>query len=126
MRKAEEKELLFELRKKGGDEFIPLTGEYYGQSFELYNRKHVTNDLRKSFYSFRFTIHKALQLKNVPPELCFAITGHVPQFDNEKVGSEDQLLADRHTALEQLEYPGLDLKGLKARLDRLLTAEKEI
>lgn len=120
-RKALGKELLFDLRKKGDAESIPLTGDYYGQSFESYNRKHVTNDLRKSFYSFRFTLHKALQLKGVSPELCFAITGHLPQYDSEQVTAEDPRLADKFNALVQLDYPGLELAGLKARLDSLLT-----
>ena len=119
LRNARGRELLFELRKKGSDEFIPLTGEYYGQTFEAFNRKHVTNDLRKGFLSFRYNVHHALALKNVPPELCYAITGHVPLFESEHVGPEDQRLSDRYNALSQLAYPGLELAGLKEKLGNL-------
>lgn len=120
MRKARGRELLFELRKKGSEESVSLTGEYYGQTFEFFNRKHVTNDLRKGFYSFRYTVHRALQLKNVPLELCFAITGHVPQYDSEQITPGDKRLEDKYKALMQLAYPGLELAALKEKLGSLL------
>ena len=120
MRKARGKELLFELRKKGSDESVPLTGEYYAVTFEIFNRKQVTNDLRKGFYSFRYTVHRALQLKNVPLEICFAITGHVPQYDREQIDPGDKRLADKQSALLQLTYPGLELAALKEKLGSLL------
>jgi integrase len=116
MRKAKGRELLFELRPKGGEEPTPLSGEYYGQSFETFNRKHVTHDLRKGFQSFRYNVHHALTLKNVLPELCFAITGHVPQYDSEQTLSDNKRLEDKYNALAQLTYPGLDLAGLKEKL----------
>jgi integrase len=116
MRKARGRELLFELRPKGGDEPTPLSGEYYGQSFETFNRKHVTHDLRKGFQSFRYNVHHALTLKKVLPELCFAITGHVPQYDSEQTLSDKKRLEDKYNALAQLTYPGLDLAGLKEKL----------
>jgi len=119
-RKAQGRELLFELRRKGSEELIPLTGDYYGQSFEAFNRKHVTNDLRKSFYSFRYNVQRALGELNIPQELCFAITGHVPQFDSEQSASNDSRLADKHTALAQLAYPGLELAGFRKKLAGLL------
>ena len=119
-RKAQGKELLFELRRKGSDKFVPLTGEYYARTFEAFNRKHVTNDLRKSFYSFRYNVHRALQLKNVPPEICDAITGKVPQYDSAHIAAEDQCLADKYSALAQLAYPGVELAALKERLGILL------
>jgi len=119
MRKARGRELLFELRPKEGEEPAPLSGEYFGQSFEAFNRKHVTHDLRKGFQSFRYNVHHALALKNVPPELYFAITGHVPQYDSGQITSGDKRLEDRYNALAQLAYPGLDLNGLKEKLDRL-------
>jgi integrase len=119
-RKAQGKELLFELRRKGSDEFVPLTGEYYARTFEAFNRKHVTNDLRKSFYSFRSNVHRALKLKNVPLEICFTITGHVPQYDSAQVAAEDHLLADKYCALAQLAYPGVELAALKEKLGILL------
>lgn len=120
MRKARGRELLFELRRKGSDEFSPLTGEYYGQSFEAFNRKHVTNDLRKGFQSFRYNVHRALQLQNIPPEICFAITGHVPQYDGEQIAPGDGRLAARYSALLQLAYPGVELAALKEKLRTLL------
>jgi integrase len=115
-RKAQGKELLFELRRKGSDEFVPLTGEYYARSFEAFNRKHVTNDRRKSFYSFRFNVHRALLLKKVSLEICFAITGHVPQYGSAQIAAEDHRLADKYSALVQLAYPGIDLAALKEKL----------
>ena len=119
-RKAQGRELLFELRRKGSDEFAPLTGEYYARTFEAFNRKHVTNDLRKSFYSFRYNVHRALQLKNVPQETCFAITGHIPQYDSAQIAAEDHCLADKYSALVQLAYPGVELAALKEKLGTLL------
>lgn len=120
LRKSRGRERLFERQAKGSDECIPLTGEYYGQTFEAFNRKHVTNDLRKGFYSFRSNLHRALQQCAVPPELCFAITGHVPQFDSERIAPGDQRLAARYHALAQLAYPGVELAMLKEKLHRLL------
>jgi integrase len=120
MRKAQGKELLFELRPKGSDESVPLTGEYYGQSFEIFNRKHVTHDLRKSFQSFRYNVHHALALKSIPPELCFAITGHVPQYESEQITPGDKRLEDKYKALVQLVYPGVELAALKEKLGSLL------
>jgi hypothetical protein len=119
MRKAEGKELLFELHQKGNDEPVPLTGDYYTRTFEAFNRKHVTNDLRKSFQSFRYNVHHALALKSVPPELCFAITGHVPQYESEQITPGDKRLADKYKALVQLDYPALDLAALKEKLGSL-------
>jgi len=115
-RKARGREFLFELHLKGSEESTPLTGEYYGQSFETFNRKHVTHDLRKGFLSFRYNVHHALALKSVPPELCFAITGHVPQYDSAQVTPGDKKLADKYKALTQLAYPGLEMAGLKEKL----------
>ena len=121
MRKARGKELLFELRTKESDEPVPLTGEYYGRSFEIFNRKHVTNDLRKSFQSFRYNVHHALALKSVSPELCFAIIGHVPQYEDEQITPGDKRLENKYKALVQLDYPGLELAALKEKLGTLLS-----
>lgn len=123
-RKAAGKELLFELRKKGSEESLPLSGDYYGQSFEAFNRRHVTNDLRKGFQSFRYNVHQALTQKNIPPEICFAITGHVPQYDSEQIIPGDKRLEDKYKALVQLAYPGLELTALKEKLASLQAAEK--
>ena len=116
MRKARGRELLFELHPKGGEESTPLSGEYYRQTFEAFNRKHVTHDLRKGFQSFRYNVHHALGLKSVPPELCFAITGHVPQDDSEQALAENKRLEEKYNALVQLTYPGLDLTEFKGKL----------
>jgi integrase len=120
MRKAQGKALLFELRQKGSDESVPLTGDYYGHSFEIFNRKHVTHDLRKGFQSFRYNVHHALALKSIPPELCFAITGHVPQYESEQITPGDKRLEDKYKALVQLAYPGVELAALKEKLGSLL------
>lgn len=119
-RKAQGKELLFELRRKGSDAFDPLTGEYYARTFEAFNRKFVTNDLRKGFQSFRHNVHRALQLKNIPPEICYAITGQVPQYESDQVAAEDHRLADKYSALVQLAYPDVELAALKEKLGTLL------
>jgi len=120
MRKARGRELLFELRRKGSDEFIPLTGEYYAQTFEAFNRKSVTNDLRKGFHSFRYNLHHALALNNVPQEICYAITGHLPQYESDQIAAEDNRLADKYSALKQLAYPGVEPAALMDKLRTLL------
>ncbi len=119
-RKTQGKQLLFELRKKGSDEFVPLTGQYYAQSFEAFNRKFITNDLRKGFHSFRYNVHRALQLKHVAPEMCYAITGQIPQYESEQISTEDHRLANKYKALVQLAYPGVDLAALKEKLSIVL------
>lgn len=121
MRKARGRRLLFELQPKGSTEPDPLTREHYSQSFETFSRKHVTNDLRKSFQSFRYNVHHGLTLKSVPLEICFAITGHVPQYDSEQTAADDQRLADKYKALAQLAYPDLELAGFKEKLATLLS-----
>ena len=114
-RKAAGRELLFEKRRQGGEDYEPLTGAYYGQSFESFNRRFITKDLRKAFDSFRRNVQHELQLKNVSTELCHAITGLVPQYDDVAGAAAEQLLADKYSALAQLRYPGLDLQALKER-----------
>jgi len=115
-RKARGRELLFELLPKGSEEPTPLTGEYYGQSFEAFNRKHVTHDLRKGFLSFRYSVHQSLTLKGIPQELCFAITGHVPRQGCGQTAMDETRLAATYKALATLAYAGLDLTELKDKL----------
>ena len=114
-RKAGGSELLFEKRRQGGDGHEPLTGAYYAQSFELFNRRFITKDLRKGFDSFRRNVQHELQLKDVSTEMCHAITGLTPQYDDVLAAAPDQLLADKYAALVQLRYPALDLQALKEK-----------
>ena len=118
LRQAGGRELLFEKRRHDGDGHEPLTGAYYAESFELFNRRFITKDLRKGFDSFRRNVHHELQLKNVSIEMCRAITGLVPQYDD--IAAPQQLLADKRAALVQLCYPALDLQALKEKFSIFL------
>jgi integrase len=119
-RRDQGKQLLFELHRKGSNEAVPLTGQYYAQSYEAFNRKFITNDLRKGFHSFRYSVHRALQQTNVPPEMCYAITGQIPQYEDDQTATEDRRLANKYKALVRLEFPGIDLVALKGKLSIVL------
>ena len=119
LRKNQGKEAIFEIRRKGHGESEPLTGQYYEESFEAFNRKFITHDQRKVFLSFRYSVHQELERKKVSPKTYYSITGHEAQFENHPA-LEEQILVKKYSALLQLGYPCLDLSSLKERFSVFL------
>jgi len=112
-RAAGGRELLFDTGREGRAEL--LTGPYYAQSYETFNRRYVTKDMRKGFDSFRRNVQHELQLLHVSTEMCNAITGAVPQYDYHDTAAANRLVTDKHAALARLHYPFLDLQALKEK-----------
>lgn len=108
MRTAHGKKVIFEVRSHK-----PLTGQYYSKRFQEFNRKQITDDRKKVFHSFRHLVHNELKQKKVPADIYHSITGHVPQHEMDAVYTEDHILPNKYEALLLLEYPSIDLEGLK-------------
>jgi integrase len=119
LRKSQGKGALFERRRKGGNESESLSGQYYEQSFEVFNRKFITHDQRKVFLSFRYNVHHELERKKVAPETIYSITGHAAQYENYPT-LEALVLAKKYSALVQLKYPCIDLSALREKFSIFL------
>lgn len=78
-----------------------------------YTRKHGTVSAKTSFHSFRHTVKDAFRDAEVREEWADRIQGHATSTEGRKYGSRGPKLEVLNKAIQQLQYPGLDLSHLQ-------------
>lgn len=84
-----------------------------------FNRRHVTEDPKKTFHSTRHSFRDELKQLRVDSDVSAEIVGHEYEEGEAGTYTDDYLLQIKLEALQQVTY-GLDLKHLKPLADQYL------
>lgn len=97
-------------------------GTNFTNAFTIYNRKYITEEDNKTFYSFRHLVNQMLKNKRIPTYIINDITGHSHTGNKDEGTYGDEQMPEevlRDVINECLVYDFLDFSKIKESIEKI-------